>query len=146
MSKLDPCPREDELLDALGAGYVGPELTEHVNGCTACSELHLVAGAVLSDRVDAVAEANVPSSGTMLFKMQMRYRREAQATARRSLLVGQAMTLAVAVIVVVAVFGADIAFEMKQAIAAIRVSTPLLIAFVTTLLLAPIGYVAIRQK
>ena len=141
------CPREDELLDALGGGYVGEELMAHVAGCATCVELHTVAAALLSDRVQAVNEAPLPSSGTMLWRMQMRRRQEAQAAARRTLLVGQAVTLTVALALTAVIFGSSVAVELREVISAIRVSTPLLIAVATWVLLAPIGgYIAIRQK
>ena len=54
------CARENELLDALGRGYVGSELGAHIASCTACTELRAVAGALLDDRAHAVAAAHVP--------------------------------------------------------------------------------------
>ncbi|HEX2122336.1 MAG TPA: hypothetical protein VHL59_11895 [Thermoanaerobaculia bacterium] len=144
------CLREDELLDALGRRFVGPELEAHVASCPSCSELQMVAGALLDDRAQAMMEAPVPSAGTMWWRMQMRHRQEAQAMARRSLLVGQAVTLAVAIALVVSLFGASFALELREVrevLASVRVSTPLLLAIATWVLIAPIaGYVAIRQK
>jgi predicted anti-sigma-YlaC factor YlaD len=143
----DRCRREDELLDALGRGFVGAELAAHIAECPSCAEVHLVAGAFFEERVDAITEAPVPSAGTMLWRMQMRQRREAQATARRSLLVGQAATLVVAIALVVALFGADLAIGIREVVSTIRLSTPLLLALAAWVLAAPIaGYVAIRQK
>ena len=143
----DRCLREDELLDALGRGFIGAELTAHITECPSCAEVHLVAGAFFDERANAIAEAPVPSAGTMLWRMQMRQRREAQATARRSLLVGQAATLVVAIALVVALFGADLAIGIREVVSTIRLSTPLLLALATWVLAAPIaGYVAIRQK
>ena len=67
--------------------------------------------------------------------------------ARRSLLIGQAATLMVAVTLVVAFFGADLAGTVRQAVAVTKLSTPLLLIFGTWALAAPIaGWVAIRQK
>lgn len=141
------CAREDELLDALGRGYVGAELTSHVNGCEPCRELRLVAGALLEEKAAAMIEAPVPSASTMWWRMQIRYRQEVQTKARRSLVFGQALSLAAAMGLAIAFFGADMAVEIQEAVAAIRLSTPLLLAAATTALLAPIaGYVAARQK
>ena len=143
----DPCRREDELLDALGRGFIGPELAAHIEACPSCKEIHMVAGAVLDERVQAVAEAPIPSSGTMLFRMKLRQHQEAQATARRSLLIGQAATLTIAILLVAAFFGADLAVEVREVIATIRVSTPLLLAVAMSIVLAPIaGWVVVRQK
>lgn len=141
------CAREQELLDALGRGFVGAELDSHVTACASCSELRLVAGALLDDRAEAMLEAPIPSAGTMWWRMHVRRRQEAQATARRSLLIGQAATLVIALALVASFFGADITFAVKNMISTIRLSTPLLLALATWLLGAPIaGWVALRQK
>lgn len=147
MSNVNACSREDELLDALGAGFIGEELESHIRTCAACSELRLVAGALLDERVQAVTEAALPSSGTMLWRMQMRRRQEAQATARRSLLIGQAVTLAAALVLVFTLLGSNLAGEAMNVIASIKLSTPLLLAVAAWLLAAPIaGWVLLRQK
>ena len=141
------CVRENELLDALGRGFVGAELEAHVASCDACGELRLVAGALLDDRAQAMIEAPIPSSGTMWWRMRVRHRHDAQATARRSLLIGQAATLVIAFVLVAAFFGTDLTYAVRDMIATIRLSTPLLLAFATVLLMAPIaGWVALRQK
>ena len=141
------CEREDELLDALGAGYVGAELESHVISCASCSELRSVAGALLDDRAMAMMEAPVPSSGTMWWRMRLRQRHEAAATAQRTLLIGQAVTLAVAITLLVSFFGSEVAVGVREAVATMRVSTPVLLAIATSLLAAPIaGWVAVRQK
>jgi len=140
------CPHEDELLDALGRGYVGDELASHVAGCTACGELRVVAGALLDDRTQAMNEAGVPSSGTMWWRMRVRHRQEIALQARRSLLIGQTATVLIALGLVLSFFGSDIAAEARQMITTIRY-TPLLFAAATAALLIPIaGWVAIRQK
>jgi predicted anti-sigma-YlaC factor YlaD len=144
---VHPCPREDELVDAIGRGFIGAELTAHVEDCLSCRELRTVACAVVHERAQAITEAAVPSAGTMWWRMQMRQRQEAQATARRSLLIGQAVTLASAAALIGSLFGAEFALGIRELIASIRISTPLLLALATWLLLAPIaGYVAIKQK
>lgn len=147
MSNTNPCSREDELLDALGAGFIGDELESHIATCAACRELRLVAGALLDERVQAVTEAALPSSGTMLWRMQMRRRQEAQSAARRSLLIGQAVTLTAALVLVFTLLGGTLASEAVNVIASIELSTPLLLAVAIWLLAAPIaGWVLLRQK
>ena len=141
------CEREDELLAALGRGFVYPELSAHVDACPACRELRLVAGGVLDERTVAVAEARVPSAETMWWRIQMRERREAQARARRSLLIGQAATLAIAMILIATLLGAELTVGFREVSNSIRLSTPLLLALTAWLLLVPIAsLVAIRQK
>ena len=147
MSPANLCPREDELLDALGTGFVGAELESHLATCATCAELRLVAGALLDERAQAVTEAALPSSGTMLWRIQMRRRQEAQSVARRSLLIGQAVTLAAAVVLVFTLLGGTLAGEAVNLIASIRLSTPLLLAVAIWLLAAPIaGWLLMRQK
>jgi predicted anti-sigma-YlaC factor YlaD len=141
------CLREDELLDALERAFLGAELEEHVASCSSCRELHLLAGALLDDRAQTMLEAPVPSAGTMWLRMRVRRRHDAEATARRSLLIGQAATLFVALVLVLSFFGTDVALRVRDLIAAMRLSTPLLAALATSVLVAPIaGWVAIRQK
>lgn len=147
MNTNELCPREDELLDALGRGFLGDELTAHAAACASCSELHLVAGALLDERTGAIADAPIRSSGTMWWRMQLRRRHDAVARARRSLLIGQAATLLVAVTLVVAFFGRDITAGVRELIATMHVSTPLLLVLAAWALAAPIaGWVVVRQK
>lgn len=147
MNTLDPCPREPELLDALGRGLVGAELTGHVDACPACTELRIVAGALLDERIDAMAEAPVPAAGTIWWRMQMRQRHDVQVTARRFLFIGQALTLTIAIALTARFFGADLATIFREVVASIHLTKPVLIALAAWIVLAPIGgYVAIRQK
>lgn len=142
-----PCEREGELLAALGRGFVAPDLEAHAAACPACGELRLVAGALLDERVQAMAEAPVPGAGTMWWRMRIRQRQEAEARARRSLLVGQAATLAIAVALVISFFGSEIAEGLRHLAATIRLSTPLLVALAAWAVVVPLaGWVAIRQK
>jgi len=141
------CEREDELLDALTRGFVGAELETHIASCTSCSELQLVAGALLEDRVAAIAEASVPSAGAMLWRMRVRARNEAESRARQSLLIGQASTLLIAIGMVVAFFHTQLASLAHHLDAILGIGTPFLLVAATWLLIAPIaGWVAIRQK
>jgi len=141
------CPREDELLDALERAFVGADLEAHVASCPSCSELRLVAGALLDDRTEAMLTAPVPSAGTMWWRMQLRHKQEAAATARRSLFIGQAVTLTIALALVISFFGADLASGVRAAIGMIRLSTPLLLVIATSLLVATTaGWVAVRER
>ena len=141
------CVREDELLDALGRGFVPDELHAHVTTCEACSELRSVAGALLDERVEAIKEAAVPNSSAMWWRMQMRHRQEVQAASRRSLALAQAATLVIALGLTYALFGTDVTANVKHLLASIRVSTPVLLIFASWAVFAPIaGYIAIKQK
>lgn len=141
------CAREDELLTALGRGFLGLDLEAHLRECPSCHDLHLVAGALLDERTAAVAEARVPSAGTTWWRMRMRHRQEAQAAARRTLLVGQALSLAVAVGLLLFVFGPGLLHMVRQLASSLELSKPLLLALAALLLLAPIGgWIAVRGK
>lgn len=141
------CARENELLDALGRGYLGAELETHVAACEECRELRSVAGALLDDRADAIRHATVPAAGTMWWRMQVRRRHDAIAAARRSLLIGQAATLLIAIALVVRWFGADVAGEVSAFAASFHVSMPVLVGVAMWALAIPIaGWVAIRSK
>lgn len=144
---VETCPREHELLRALGRGFVAPELEEHAAGCSACGELRTVARALLDDRSRAVAEAPVPSPGTVWWRLRLRQRRDAEARARRSLVVGQAATLAVVLALVVAFFGSELASGLRELAATVRLSTPLLLAFAAWVVLTPVaGWIVLRQE
>ena len=143
---MSACHFEDELIDAIGRGFINAELTGHVATCASCTELQLVAGAVLEDRREAMIEATVPNSGTMWWRMQVRLRQEAQATARRTLLIGQAATILIAVALTASLLGVEITSGVRQVIASVELSTRMLIVLTAALLLAPIaGWAAIKQ-
>lgn len=145
--KSDLCIREDELLDALTRGFVGAELKAHLATCGPCAELQTVAGALLEDQREASIAAAVPSSSAMWRRMQLRHRNEAEAAARRSLIVGQTITFAVVVFLAVSLLGTQLTGSLFEVIAAIRFSTPLLVAVATWVILGPVaGYIAARQK
>jgi hypothetical protein len=140
------CDRENELLDALDRGYIGAELESHVQWCDDCGELHAVAGALLDDRATAIAESGVPSAGTMLFRLRLRARQEAQATSRRALLIGQVATLLVALTLVITFFGRE-ARSVVTLFGSIPLGTPLLIVLAIWLIAAPVaGWAAVRGK
>ncbi|HYI10037.1 MAG TPA: hypothetical protein VEK57_13335 [Thermoanaerobaculia bacterium] len=140
------CSREDELLDALGRAFVGAELEAHVGSCSSCTELRMVAGALLDDRAEVMVDAPVPAAGTMWWRMQLRHRRESQALARRSLLVGQAVTLSIAAILVVFLFGADVAAGIRHAVSLVDLSTPMLALLASSIVIAPlVAWIAIRE-
>ncbi len=145
------CPREPELLEALGRGFVGPELAAHAAECPDCADLHAVASAVLDDKARAVAEAPVPSSGTMWWRMRLRQRREAEERARRSLWIGQAVTLSVAVALVLTLFGAEAVAALRHLATTLRLGNPVLLALATLLatgaVLTPVaGWLALRRR
>lgn len=149
-----PCPREDDLLAALGRGFVPADLAAHAAACPSCGELTRVAAALLDERQQAIAEAPLPAAGTMWWRMRVRQRQEAVARARRTLLIGQAATLAIALALVVGLFGGEVALwsgevagTLRDLAGTLRPSTPVLAALGAGLLLAPLaGWMALRQR
>jgi hypothetical protein len=105
--KAIECAREQDVLDALASARwpdrCGGELREHVAGCAICADLVTVAGALLEDRDAAWNEAQVPGSGVVWFRAQLRARREAAEAVAQPMTFVQAMTIACAVAVVLAV-------------------------------------------
>jgi len=97
------CPHEPDLLDALSDGR-WPEacdraLREHVEGCGECSDLLIVADAFVNDRRAAEREADIPTSGAVWWRMQLRMEREAKEAAEKT--VGRAHGLVVGLTVAV---------------------------------------------
>jgi hypothetical protein len=95
-----PCPREIEVLDALRSGAwpagCDEELRAHPADCASCRDLVEVATALFADRDASIHEGAFPGSGVIWWKMQMRLRREAMVSARRTLLLVQACALSIA--------------------------------------------------
>jgi predicted anti-sigma-YlaC factor YlaD len=142
------CPREPELLAALGRGYVAPEIEEHLAACPACAELRMVAAALLDDRAETTASAPVPAAGTMWWRMRLRQRQEAESQARRWLFAGQAATLTMALALVAGLFGGEIATAAVAVAGLVAETKPLLLAAVAAGALAlPLGgWLALRRS
>ena len=100
------CPREAEVLDALSSARwphrVDRELADHVASCAICTDVVAVASAIRNDHDAAYQEANVPSSGQMWWRAEMRARQDAIREAARPVTIAQG----VGVVLVLAVAGA----------------------------------------
>ncbi len=100
------CTREQDLLDALASGRwparCEPELRAHVDGCALCRDTLAVALPLLIDGEAAYAAAQVPSSGVVWWRAQMRARREAERVASRPITIVQAIAFACGTALVVA--------------------------------------------
>jgi len=87
------CPRESDVLDALASARwpnrVEHELAEHVASCAICRDVVAVASAIQDDHDHAWREANVPSSGQMWWRAEMRARQDAIREASRPITVAQ---------------------------------------------------------
>lgn len=143
----EPCLREEELLAALERGFLGGELEQHLTACEGCRQLAQLVEALVEDRTAAVAEAAVPSAGTMWWRIQVRQRREAQATVRRSLAIGQALTLAVAIALSLSLFGSHLASGVARLVLATQLGGSARIAVAALIALAPLAaWMALRER
>ena len=144
------CPIEPELLDALQSGFVPAELRHHIESCDSCRELELVAGSLLEDRSIAMAEAHVPAAGTMWWRLQLRRRHDAESRTRWTLVFGQALTVVVAIGLVVALLGNRILPEIQSLTEGFAVTRSLLVTIIVAavaLLAAPVaGWMALHRK
>lgn len=86
--RLARCDREREVLDALSTGRwpdaCGEDLRDHVEYCGDCREALLVAHALLTDRHDTERHSNLPASGAVWWRMQLRMEREAKEVAEKT--------------------------------------------------------------
>ncbi len=104
------CPREADVLDALASARwperIDRELTDHVAACGVCRDVIAVATAIHADHDAAWREADVPSSGQMWWRAEMRARQDAIREASRPLAIAQG----IAVLFALAVAGAAVWF------------------------------------
>lgn len=97
------CPRETDVLDALASARwpdrVDAELSQHVASCAICRDVIAVAAAMHEDHDAAWHEwndANVPSSGQMWWRAEMRARQDAIREATRPVTIAQGVAAGLA--------------------------------------------------
>ena len=157
------CPRESDVLDALASSRwphrVDAELSNHVASCAICRDVITVAAAMQADHDDAWREANVPSSGQMWWRAEMRARQDAIRHAARPVTVAQgvAAVFALALAGAAAWFAWPSLYSLFSAIApggdaqtttfASPLFIPIAIAMGAFLVLAPVAiYVVMSEK
>jgi hypothetical protein len=100
------CPRESDVLDAVASARwpdrVARELADHVESCAICADVLAVAAAMQADREAQWQSANIPSSGQVWWRAEMRARQAAIRKASRPITIAQA----VAALVVLALIAA----------------------------------------
>lgn len=133
------CAREADVLDALQAGHVTAELSHHLEECADCREIESVAGALLDDRATSLSEARIPSSGTMWWRMQIRLRGDAEVRTRRALVLGQGITLLVALGLIAILLGDWLLPGITSTFSGISLTTPI----VTLSVLAVVALIAV---
>jgi hypothetical protein len=102
------CPREQDVIDALTTDQwpdrCDGELQAHVTTCDGCRDLVAVLAPLGAHWTDSRADAQVPASGMVWWRAQMRARREAARTAARPITVVQSIAgLAVAALAIICV-------------------------------------------
>lgn len=120
MTSRTECAREDEVLMMVSTGRwpdaAPAELRRHADHCQVCGELGLAAAAIGQEAEasasfsreagDSTSVPNLPSSGTVWWRAQLRARQEAARQVVRPITAAQMMAFAAAVGVAGAVFGA----------------------------------------
>ena len=146
------CPRESEVLDALASARwpnrVNAELSSHVASCEICRDVITVAAAMRADHDAAWQEANVPPSGQMWWRAEMRARQDAVREAARPVTVAQGVAVALAIAVIAA--GSWFAWPSLQGLFATPppLFIPLAIAmFALVMVVAPVAlYLVLSDK
>jgi predicted anti-sigma-YlaC factor YlaD len=103
------CEREFDVLDAVMSGRwpdgCDADLQTHARTCAVCADLVEVAHAVRSEHLADMHDIVVPPSGVVWWKAQRRARHEAVAAAQRALTAVQTGTIAVAIVIGLAIIG-----------------------------------------
>lgn len=94
---LRTCQHEAEIRQLLQAGHwphsVAPELRTHVEGCRACSDLVLLTQAFRGARAASAGAAQLPPSGVLWWRAQLRRRNAAVERIQRPLVGAQIFAL-----------------------------------------------------
>jgi hypothetical protein len=105
------CPREQDVVNAVTTGQwpdrSGQELADHVRECAGCRDLVAILAPLAGSFTEARADAQVPASGAVWWRAQVRARQEAMRAAERPIAVVHAVAgvAAAAIVLLVAVFG-----------------------------------------
>ena len=91
------CPRETEVVEAIGLGRLEPALHDHIAACATCAEVAEIARALHDDRAAACHDAHVPAAGMVWWRATIRARAEASRTAAQPITVLQGIAGACAV-------------------------------------------------
>ena len=146
------CIREAELLEAITAGRWPDgcaELRAHASSCATCADLATVASAIAEDAAAAMRRAPIPTSGLVWWRMQRRMQMEAARTATRAITFVEAATLAATVFAVLFILGGASLLKLNWTALAshVTLSTPLLAAAATILIVAPVAiYYAVAEE
>ncbi len=110
MTSHTECIREDEVLMMVSTGRwpesAPAELRQHAGQCQVCRELGLAAAVISHEAEVSASVPNLPSSGTVWWRAQLRARQEAARQVVRPITAAQMMAFAAMVGVAGAIFGA----------------------------------------
>ena len=108
------CTHETDVYDAIATGRwparVDADLRDHVATCAICTDVVTVAAAFEAEPPTLPADHQLPESGVIWWKAQLRAREEARRTAGRPITVAQAIAFASCLGVAGALFGATSAW------------------------------------
>jgi hypothetical protein len=101
------CPREQDLIDAVTTGQwpdrCDEELKSHVAACQGCQDLVTIVAPLGDAWAGSRADANLPASGTVWWRAQMRARQEAARKAERPITIVQTVAAVAAAMILVVV-------------------------------------------
>ena len=139
---LVPCPREAEIWRAIEARHwpelCDDELRAHAASCADCADLVEVASVLSAEHEETLHAAQVPPSGAVWYRSQLRVRQDAASSVRRVI---SAVQVTAVVVALVAVF-----VIVKPFLPDIQWSLPLILALASPLLLTPVAlYLALTE-
>jgi hypothetical protein len=102
---MTPCARESDVLDLIGIGQwparADADLAAHVASCPSCTDLALVASAIVDVRDTGTAYKRLPDAGIVWLRAQMRAREDAARRAARPLWMAQVAGVAAVIAILV---------------------------------------------
>lgn len=163
---MNPCEREDVLTEVIRDGrwpsLGDSELAQHVRGCASCTDLVVVATAIVEEQQRAMKSVSVPAPGAAWWRVQRRAAAERVRAANRAMFAVQVTSCAVVLglaLTVVGTFGQwrswlqaivrYVAFDgiqLADAASLVPWSVPLALAVVACATLAPVAvYLAVAR-
>jgi hypothetical protein len=146
------CLREPDVIDAVVSARwpdrVDAELAAHVQTCEVCRDLATVVQAMRRDHDDVWKEANVPSSGQVWWRAELRARHEAIRAASQPITVAQsvAATLVLGVALLFGLWGWGTVLQSVQVLWTTWY-VPLLVGLgALVLLVTPILYLVLSDE
>lgn len=156
---MTPCEREDELTEVIRDGrwpaLAKSELAQHARSCAACTDVVIVATAIVEDQQRALRSASVATPGAAWWRVQRRAAAETVRTANRTVFAVQLMSCIAALAIAVTVIGttgewrawlqALVRYVTFDGVQLVNVA-PLALAMIACVTLAPVAvYLAFER-